>query len=325
MSNADSSVGAELGKKGIRFTVTIVGLLLLKSLVGALPMLRNAPAIGSTFLSPLVLANAIVNTLILIAIISFGLAVSRALRVSYPRVPDLSSAVLLAVVFLAVVIAYSVCQLPVACVVISPQDAFAPQTGGAPGDFSGPLGDMVRQLGGGMSGQLGEILKNSPGATLEAYQKLAVAKLRQPPDLYGWIFLVLSIVPVVGIVVLGSRNLDAISDLLFHKAKAATAGLQPSNEGRGSEAHRGSAGTPGVPGGRELSSEDMDKLVRLKALLDQGAIAQADFDAQKKRLLQEPIVAEEPAELQRLKQLLDAGALTKEEYEAQKQRFLARL
>jgi hypothetical protein len=68
----------------------------------------------------------------------------------------------------------------------------------------------------------------------------------------------------------------------------------------------------------------MDKLIRLKTLLDQGAITQADFDTQKRMILQEPVAQEEPAELQRLRQLLDAGALTKEEYDVQKQRFLAR-
>ena len=75
----------------------------------------------------------------------------------------------------------------------------------------------------------------------------------------------------------------------------------------------------------ELSSEDMDKLIRLKTLLDQGAITQADFDAQKRIILREPLPAVEPVELQRLKQLLQAGALTQDEYDVQKQNFLSRM
>jgi zinc-ribbon domain len=69
-----------------------------------------------------------------------------------------------------------------------------------------------------------EVAKLASGSTLEAYQKVAVASLRQPPDLYGWIFLILSVLPVVGIVILGSRNLDRITELLFHKARVAAAG-----------------------------------------------------------------------------------------------------
>ena len=67
----NSTLGAELGKKGIRFALTVVGLLLLKALFAALPMLKNTSAIGNTFLSPLVLVNAAADTLILLAVIAF--------------------------------------------------------------------------------------------------------------------------------------------------------------------------------------------------------------------------------------------------------------
>jgi predicted Zn-dependent peptidase len=63
--------------------------------------------------------------------------------------------------------------------------------------------------------------------------------------------------------------------------------------------------------------------MRLKTLLDQHAITQADFDAQKRAILQGTPAQQEPAELQRLKQLLNAGVLTQEEYDSQRKGFMA--
>src|SRR5579863_10055969 len=68
MTDSSSSLGSELGKKAIRFAVAILGLLVLKAVVGALPMLKSASPIDGTLLSPVVLANAIVDTLIMVAI-----------------------------------------------------------------------------------------------------------------------------------------------------------------------------------------------------------------------------------------------------------------
>jgi hypothetical protein len=324
MIDSSSSLGSQLGKKAIRFAVAILGLLLLKAVVDALPMLKNASLIDGTLLSPVVLANAIVDTLMMAVIFGFGLAVSRDLRRFYPSVPDLGQAVLLLAILFVLVLAYNLYEVPLACTLISPTDLWTFGTGSAPPDVWGQLGvdirGMAQQLANGISPQLADAAK---GPMVAGLQKLAVAKMRQPTDFYGWIFLILAAIPVVSLVVIGSRNLDAISDHLFRKASTVGAASQPDISGTGSHAPRRMAAAAGG-GSRELSSEDMDKLIRLKALLDQGAITQADFDAQKKMILQEPVAQEEPAELQRLKQLLDAGALTREEYEVQKQRFLAR-
>jgi hypothetical protein len=323
MTDSSSSIRAQLGKRSIRFAVAALGLLLLKAVVSALPMLKNASPVASTLLTPMVLANAIVDTLMMVAIFGFGLTVSRELRRFYPRVPDLAGAVLLLAALIVLVLAYNFYEVPLACILMSPQDL---ASGPGAADFSqlgAQMGEALRQFASGTSGQLPDALKSSAASVMQVFQKLAAAKMRQPPDLYGWIFLVLTAVPVVGLVVIGSRNLDAISELLFHKASA-DAGLQRTTSG-GSHTQRGT--TPAAAGERakELSAEDMDKLIRLKTLLDQGAITQADFDVQKRMLLQEPAEPEEPAELQRLKQLLDAEVLTQEEYDVQKERFLARL
>jgi hypothetical protein len=303
--------GAELGKKATRFAVTVVGLLSLRGLLAALPMLQNPSTIGNTFLSPLVLANAIVDTLILITLISFGLATKLAVRELYPRAPDLSKAALLAVILLVLVLAYNLYQLPIACVLISPQGLVRANAGQFPPGWEA-LGLMVTGVA--------ELIRSSSGATLAAYQSVAVGALRQSPDWYGWIFLILCAGPIVGLVRLGSQNLDAISELVFHRTEAAAGDWQRARAAAG-----GSRGPYAARAGKELSSDDMERLGRLKSLLDAGAITQSDFDTQKKRILEEPVVAEEPAELQKLKQLLDVGALTREEYEVQKHRFLDRL
>ena len=54
------------------------------------------------------------------------------------------------------------------------------------------------------------------GATLAAIQSAAVMVFRQSPDIYGWTFLILISIPVVGIVVLVSRNLDAFTEVVSH-------------------------------------------------------------------------------------------------------------
>ncbi len=330
MTDPSSSLGSQLGKKAIRFAVAILGLLLLKAVVDALPMLKSASLIDGTLLSPVVLANAIINTLIMVVIFGFGLAVSRDLRRFYPNVPDLGQAVLLLAVLLVLVLAYNLYELPLACTLYSPQDLVS---GGPAGGVTGGIdwaqlgaqfGSAVQQFA---NGQVPQSVKEAATSVWQAYGRLAVAKLRQPPDLYGWIFLILAAIPVVGLVVIGSRNLDAISDHIFRKASTVGAGSQPNASGSSAASHvqQRMSATAGAGGSKELSSEDMDKLIRLKTLLDQGAITQADFDTQKRIILQGPVAQEEPAELQRLKQLLDSGALTQEEYDVQKQRFLARM
>ncbi len=80
-------------------------------------------------------------------------------------------------------------------------------------------------------------------------------------------------------------------------------------------------------GGSILETDALDKLERLKNLLDTGVINKDEFDAQKKRIMgpisQSPNTPEE--ELKKLKQLLDSGAITKTEYEEQKKRVLSKI
>ena len=81
-------------------------------------------------------------------------------------------------------------------------------------------------------------------------------------------------------------------------------------------------------GGRStLGSDAIDKLERLKNLMDSGVITKAEFDAQKKRIMG-PVsgsMSSPEDELVKLKQLLDSGAITKLEYEEQKKRVLSKI
>ena len=79
--------------------------------------------------------------------------------------------------------------------------------------------------------------------------------------------------------------------------------------------------------GSILETDALDKLERLKSLLDSGVINKEEFDAQKKRIMG-PIsqyVNTPEDELKKLKQLLDSGAITKTEYEEQKKRVLSKI
>ena len=70
----------------------------------------------------------------------------------------------------------------------------------------------------------------------------------------------------------------------------------------------------------------LEKLEKLKSLLDIGAISSADFASEKEKVLSTPLMrSDQTADAEhflRLKTLFESGALTEAEYEAQKQRAL---
>ena len=83
-----------------------------------------------------------------------------------------------------------------------------------------------------------------------------------------------------------------------------------------------SAATP------DFQPDSMERLLRLKQMLDSGMITREDFELQKQRILHGPADGAEPAEpeeLRKLRSLLDCGALSPEEYEAHKRRYLEAL
>jgi hypothetical protein len=241
MSQTQSVFTAEIGKRAVRFALTIIALLLLRAILGALPMLANGSAIGSSLISPLVIANAIVDTILLVVILRFGMAIGRVITERSVPVPALGKIASLATIVLVLLIGYRQYEIPTACLVVSPSDLVKV------GQPSVPLNldKVVPGLSQMFQGIAAAETKMVTGATLAAFQSAAVMLLRQPPDIYGWTFLLLVALPVIGIVVLISRNLDAYTELVFHAASSsgptvlsasvggAKAGDQCSNCGQG--------------------------------------------------------------------------------------------
>ena len=56
-----------------------------------------------------------------------------------------------------------------------------------------------------------------------AYEPVVLPLLGKSSDLYGWIFLLFGIAPLVGIVVISYRNIDAITGLVFTSARTTLA------------------------------------------------------------------------------------------------------
>jgi uncharacterized membrane protein len=86
----------------------------------------------------------------------------------------------------------------------------------------------------------------------------------------------------------------------------------------------GSGGDAGA-----FDSDSLDKLAKLKSLLDSGAITKNEFNEQKTRITSgfgsdsgSDIIG---GQLKRLKDLLGAGAITQKEYDAQKRAILEKM
>ena len=321
MTQGKSILDREFAKRVIRVALAIVGLLILRAVLGALPMVKNASSIGSSLLTPLVLAQAIVDTVIFVLILRFGVGLGSAIQANYTRLPDLGKIVSLAFVALVLVLAYSSYQTVTACLVESASDTLKGASGpqGCPPGVDEATCKMLEGIQNASRSITERGIPNLPGSLLEGYQEMAVVAFRQSPDIYGWTFLILIAIPVVYIVVLISRNLDALTEMVFH---AATASSKPVAADYGVAA---SSRGPYPAVGGAGPGDSLERLGKLKALLDAHVISWDDFEGQKLVILRGFQPGVDPDELRKLKTLLDGGALTPEEYDVQKQRFLLRL
>jgi hypothetical protein len=163
MPPARVTLASQIGRKVIGAIISVVGLLIVRGVVGALPMLKNAPPIESVGITPLMIAQAIVNTLIFVALLRFGVGLSSILRAGYPAFPD-----------------------------------------------SGPILNLV-------------VITGVVAWAYSSYSDLSLPLLRENQQFYGWVFLVLVIAPVFGILVLTARNMDTITELLFKTARGTAA------------------------------------------------------------------------------------------------------
>lgn len=219
VTQAQSMLGPEFGKRVVRFALTVVGLLILRGILNVLPMLSKASAIGDSLVSPLLIANAVVDTVIFLAMLRFGLTMGRSIRENYVRFPGLGKIISLTFVVIVLILAYKQYETLTACLVISPSDFTKVGQSGTTLD----LDQILRGLGNVFNAIANAQVKMATGDTLVAFQRVAVALLRQPPDLYGWIFLVLIAIPVVGIVVIVSRNMDTITALVMQSGSVLAA------------------------------------------------------------------------------------------------------
>ena len=322
MEQVSLTFAQNIWKKLIRFAVNTLVLLILRAILGSLPMLKNASAFGDSLMSPLVLAYAVVDSVILVVIIDFGIALAHDLQARYEHIPDLGKLVSLTTVLVALICAYKVYELPTACVVVQPADLLSLGQSGTPAGF----GEFMRawtQMAGQVSAAA---MQNATGDALISYQRLALAVLRRPPNIYAWTFVILVAFPAAGIVALVSRNLDTFTDLLSHTATAfrGTGGLVGTVAGSSA---RGGAESSGA--GQGMSARDMvEKLGKLKSLLDSEVISKEDFETQKMKLLGRAAPNSKPSEpedFRKLKSLLDSGALTEEEYKTHKERLLEQI
>jgi hypothetical protein len=324
MGQASSIVGPNLVKKLIRLTVSVIGLVILRKILGSLPMLKNASAIGDTLLSPLVLCYAVVDTVILLVLLDFGMGLGRDIQAKDQRLADVGKIISRVTVMLVLVLAYSAYEVPAACFFVDRTDLInlgKNATATNVGDFMRLWGQMVSQIS-------AAAVQNATGDALIAYQRLAVAVFRQPPNIYAWTFLVLIAIPVVGLIPLVSRNLDNLTELLAH---AATAFQRPAHTPEPAVAsHPPGTVERDASSGQGMSpGEAVEKLIKLKSLLDSGTISNDDFDHQKQKILgritPDSTSATLPEDLKKLKALHDAGGLTDEEYELHKRLFLEQI
>lgn len=157
------SLASQVLRKVIGVVIAVIGLLIVRGIVGALPMLKNAPSIGNSGVTPLMIAQAILSTLIFIALLRFGAGMSAVLRAGYLAFPESGAILNLAVIAAVVAWAYG------------------------------------------------------------SYSNLSRRLLDESYEYYGWIFLLLVLAPIVGIVVLTARNIDTITDLFLRSSRAPAA------------------------------------------------------------------------------------------------------
>jgi hypothetical protein len=331
-----SLLAAKTAKLAIRAGVSVVALLVLRGVVGSLPVLRNSAAIsdsflGDTLLSPLVIANAIIDTAILVVILTIGIRLGQIIRGHVERFAELGTIATQSTLVIVLILAYKMYELPAACFFVGRTELVNLNTNNASGSYS----DFIRVWGQLISQVNATVIQNASGEALTAYQQLALAVFRRPPNYYAWSFLILIAIPVIGLVPLVHRNLDSMTDLLSHSAATLQGNALRANEAGPTVANHAVSAAASPAAARPGDTAAMplklivDKLVKLKMLVDAQAISAADFENQKQRVLAVPIRPDansaDPDDFIRLKAMFESGALTEVEYETQKQRALQQI
>jgi uncharacterized membrane protein len=311
-----SSPRSDLRKKAILFLANLIALLIIRAIIGGISTVKNSSPFGDSLMSPLLLFYAVVDTVLLVVIVDFGITLAGELQSRYPEIPSLRSVLLLFTAVLGLAVAYRIYETPAACLLTqrtalaNSLQKSAPGTEKHTADVSGAV-----------------LAQNVTGQSLELYRHLAVARFRQSPDIYGWIFLLLITCPIVGSALLVSQSPREFADLLSQLAGRARTRPQFSAVVALSKAFMNAQAVS--TGGRSLSREEMlQKIATLKLLRDSRSISDEEFQQQKGNILARdtsdprPVA---PGDFDKLKELLDSGALTEDENQRLKNRFLEQI
>jgi len=101
------TLGNEVARKVVKLIMAVVGLGVIRGILGALPMLKNAAPLGETLVTPLILSKAIADTLILVALMAFGIRVGTLFHRWYARAPAIGTSIILVTSTLVAIIAYA--------------------------------------------------------------------------------------------------------------------------------------------------------------------------------------------------------------------------
>jgi len=107
-----------VGRKPLLSAANLLGLVILRAILGSIPIVRNASPFGDSLMTPLLLSYVIVDTVMLVVIVDFGTTLARYVQVKYQDFPDLRKVTLLATAFLGLAIAYRIYEMPTACLVV---------------------------------------------------------------------------------------------------------------------------------------------------------------------------------------------------------------
>lgn len=106
-AQSTDGLGAAASRLFVATIIPVFGLFILRVILAALPMIKNAGPLGDTGLTPLVLIKASLDTVIYFLIIRLCLACSQEIRQRRPHLAEIASVVLLAGCALVATLAYT--------------------------------------------------------------------------------------------------------------------------------------------------------------------------------------------------------------------------
>ena len=209
LQNSSENLGHVVGKRLIRVAVAVVGLLLIRLVVSALPMLKNAEPIvlGPTAQEAAALgqktpdARALQEYSNLIA----NLAQAKVDPSQYPN--------LMAHLIFPVSIAKAIVDTLIFIVLVLSALGFRDLI----------LARAKRLPEGGKMLVLATFILVIALA-YQSYSGVIPPLLGSESQLYGWFFLVLGVLPLIALIVVASRNLDAITEVVFSSTTRAVTG-----------------------------------------------------------------------------------------------------